>query len=86
MPRRTGETGGDSLRFRVDLGQGGLAVAIALNYHLLDGAPFRDVVFTAALVSVLLTDVFSARYADAVLWPRLRRARRPEQRPSGADG
>lgn len=66
------------------LGQGGLAVAIALNYHLLDGAPLRDVVFTAALVSVLLTDVFSARYADAVLWPRLRRARRQGQRESGA--
>lgn len=43
------------------LGHGGLAVAIGLNYLTLDRAPLTDLVFTATVVSVLLTDVFSAR-------------------------
>lgn len=70
---------------RALLGQGGLAVAIALNYRLAEDAVYPNVVFTAALVSVLLTDLLSARVADAVLWPRLRRIRRGgrlEERPT----
>ena len=73
---------------RALLGQGGLAVAIALNYRLHDDAVLANIVFTAGLLSVLLTDLFSARAADAVLWPRLRRIRRggqPEERPPRGD-
>lgn len=54
---------------RALLGQGGLAIAIGLNYRLLETAPLADLVFTAAIVSVLLTDVTSARFAGAVLQP-----------------
>jgi hypothetical protein len=43
------------------LGHGGLAVAIGLNYLIQEGAPLRDLVFTATVASVLLTDVLSAR-------------------------
>ena len=60
---------------RALLGQGGLALAIALNYRLHTDAVLVNVVFTAGLLSVLLTDFFSARAAGAVLWPRLRRRR-----------
>lgn len=49
------------------LGQGGLAVAIGLNYLLHEGAPFAEEVFAAALVSVLLTDLLSARVAERVV-------------------
>jgi len=49
------------------LGQGGLAIALALNYLYHDDALLPNMVFTAAVVSVLLTDVFSARMARAVL-------------------
>ena len=55
---------------RALLGQGGLAAAIALNYRLVETAPLHNLVFTAALLSVLLTDVLSARAAGAVLLPR----------------
>ncbi|HUG39226.1 MAG TPA: hypothetical protein VMM12_02015 [Longimicrobiales bacterium] len=74
---------------RALLGQGGLAVAIALNYRLIEHALLANVVFTAGLLSVLLTDLISARVADAVLWPRLRRVRkggRGEQRPDTRQG
>jgi len=58
---------------RALLGQGGLAVAIGLNYRLLEGALLRDVVFTAALVSMLVTDMTSARLAVPVVrrWGRV---------------
>lgn len=59
---------------RALLGQGGLALAIALNYRLLDDAIHANIVFTAGLLSVLLTDLFSARAAGAVLLPRVRRS------------
>ncbi|HEV2148896.1 MAG TPA: hypothetical protein VGR37_15935 [Longimicrobiaceae bacterium] len=52
---------------RALLGQGGLAVAIALNYMLQGETPAVNVVFTAVLVSVLLTDVASARIAEGVV-------------------
>lgn len=49
------------------LGQGGLAVAIGLNYLLHEGAPLAEEVFAAALISVLLTDLLSARAAERVV-------------------
>lgn len=59
------------------LGQGGLAVAIALNYRLHPGAALAHVVFTAALVSVIVTDMASARLAEGVVESaRRRRAER----------
>ncbi len=53
---------------RALLGQGGLAVALALDYHGANGA-LRDVVFGAAIASVLLTDVASARFVRSVVAP-----------------
>lgn len=61
------------------LGQGGLAVAIGLNYLLHDRSVLANVVFTAALISVLLTDITSARLAERVVraTPRPGRWRSP---------
>lgn len=47
---------------RALMGHGSLAVAIALNYRILDSSALPNLVFTAALVSVFLTDVLSARF------------------------
>ncbi|HEX5075738.1 MAG TPA: cation:proton antiporter [Gemmatimonadaceae bacterium] len=53
---------------RALLGQGGLAIAIALNYQLFHGTMLLpDVVFTAAIVSVVLTDLSSARFVQSVV-------------------
>lgn len=53
---------------RALLGQGGLAIAIALNYHLFHGGLLLpDVVFTAAVASVLVTDLSSARLVQSVV-------------------
>lgn len=49
------------------LGQGGLAIALALDYSLSSATLRSSLVFTAALSSVLLTDVFSARLARDVV-------------------
>lgn len=49
------------------IGHGGLAVAIALNYLLHQDSPLARSVFTAALVSVLLTDLLSARLVQALV-------------------
>lgn len=49
------------------IGHGGLAVAIALNYRLYDDSPLASVVFGAALVSVLITDVLSGRVVEALV-------------------
>lgn len=49
------------------IGQGSLAAAIALNYRIFDDSDLSNVVFTAALVSVLLTDLLSARFVRAVV-------------------
>jgi hypothetical protein len=54
---------------RALLGHGGLALAIGLNYQILDGGLLANVVFTATIVSVLLTDLYSARLAHSVLEP-----------------
>lgn len=61
------ETGGNW--GRALFGQGGLALAIALEYLRHGASLFPNLVFTAAVVSVLLTDVLSARFAHAVISP-----------------
>jgi Kef-type K+ transport system membrane component KefB len=60
---------------RALLGQGGLAIAMALNYHVFHGRMLlSDVVFNAAVVSVLLTDLSSARLVHSVVRRYTRRA------------
>ncbi len=54
---------------RALLGQGGLALALGLNYLQFRQGVLGDVVFTAVIASVLLTDVASARIARSVLAP-----------------
>lgn len=49
------------------LGQGGLALALCINYTFQDAAILQDVVFTAAIASVLLTDFLSARLMHAAV-------------------
>lgn len=49
------------------LGQGGLVVALAVNYLYQGALAIPDVVFSAAVVSVLLTDLVSGRLASSVL-------------------
>lgn len=49
------------------VGQGGLAIALALDYSLSVDPDRSGLVFTAALCSVLLTDLFSARLARDVV-------------------
>lgn len=56
------------------LGQGTIAVAIAMNYSLNDMQVVPNVVFTAAVVSVLVTDIFGVRIVSALI--------SPEQQPS----
>jgi Kef-type K+ transport system membrane component KefB len=53
------------------IGQGGLALALAVDYVAIEGAPLANIVFTAAIASVLLTDVMSARLVQSVLAPLL---------------
>jgi hypothetical protein len=52
---------------RALLGQGGLAIAIAISYQLHERAVFANTIFTAAVISVLLTDLRAARAADTVI-------------------
>jgi Kef-type K+ transport system membrane component KefB len=52
---------------RVLFTQGTLALAIALNYSLNDTQVVPNVVFTAAVLSVLVNDVFGARIITALL-------------------
>jgi hypothetical protein len=52
---------------RALLGHGGLAVAIALNYLLHDTSALPNVVFTATVASVLLTEFASARVVQSVV-------------------
>jgi Kef-type K+ transport system membrane component KefB len=42
------------------VGHGGVAIAIALNYRLFDDSALASTVFTATLLSVLVTDLLSA--------------------------
>lgn len=53
------------------VGQGGLSLALALNYTSLESPVVPNIVFTAAIASVLLTDVSSARLIHAVVAPRV---------------
>lgn len=53
------------------IGQGGLALALAVDYVAIESAPLGNIVFTAAIASVLLTDVMSARLVQSVLAPLL---------------
>jgi len=49
------------------LGQGGLALALALDYTQRGALPFPNIVFTAAIASVLLTDLSSAHLIRSVI-------------------
>jgi Kef-type K+ transport system membrane component KefB len=59
---------------RALLGHGGIALALALDYSGHASAPARGIVFSAAIVSVLLTDLSSARLVRSVVAPLLERA------------
>ncbi|HEX5436179.1 MAG TPA: hypothetical protein VFW98_03395 [Gemmatimonadaceae bacterium] len=66
------------------LGQGGLALALALGYHQLEGMPLRETVFTATILSILLTDFASAHIVHSVVAPIVGRVRgRGRQEPGG---
>jgi Kef-type K+ transport system membrane component KefB len=52
---------------RALLGQGRVALAIGLSYLRQEELPFRNVVFTATVASILLSEFFSARTAQSVL-------------------
>lgn len=54
---------------RALIGQGRLTVALALDYARRPDLPIGDVVFTAALASVLLTEFAAARLVRAALLP-----------------
>jgi Kef-type K+ transport system membrane component KefB len=49
------------------IGQGTIALAIALSYSLNDTEVVPNVVFTAAIVSVLVTDMFGVRIVHALI-------------------
>jgi Kef-type K+ transport system membrane component KefB len=49
------------------IGQGTIALAIALSYSLNDSEIVPNVVFTAAIISVLVTDMFGVRIVDALI-------------------
>lgn len=55
---------------RALLGQGGVVIALAVNYLYQDTLALPNVVFSAAIFSVLLTDLASGRFAASVLTPR----------------
>lgn len=58
---------------RALLGQGPLAIAIALNYLVHNNSLLPNIVFTATVASVLLTDLSSARLVQSVVRKQLRR-------------
>ena len=51
------------------LGQGGLAIAIALDYLQHERMPLTNIVFTATVASVLLTDLSAAHLVRSVVMP-----------------
>lgn len=67
------------------IGQGGLALALALDYVALEGAQLGNIVFTAAIASVLLTDLMSARIVQSVLAPLLGGQRISSERQAVAE-
>jgi len=66
------------------LGQGGLALLIGLNYLQRPDLPVSNIVFTAVVASVLLTDLLSARFAQSVFRPESTLAPKPGPAP-GSD-
>lgn len=54
---------------RALLGQGGVIIALAVNYLYQETLALPNVVFTTAVVSVLLTDFLSGRFASSVMSP-----------------
>jgi Kef-type K+ transport system membrane component KefB len=61
------------------LGQGILALAIALSYSLNDMTIVPNVVLTAAIATVIVTDIFGVRIVTAMIaeeWPSLFHPRR----------
>ena len=68
------------------IGQGGVAIALALDYLLSPTAIMADMVFTAALCSVLLTDLFSARLARDVVASLPEEIELPAPSPAGGEG
>lgn len=52
---------------RALLGQGRLALAIGLNFLHQNDIAYRNMVFTSAIVSILLTECFSARLARSAI-------------------
>ena len=48
------------------LGQGGFALVLGLSYVQLTDLPVPTIVFSAVVISVLLTDLVSARFAESV--------------------
>lgn len=56
---------------RALLGQGRVAVAIGLSYLHQDRGPFPNLIFTAAVASVVLTEFLSARTAHSVISGRV---------------
>ena len=70
---------------RALLGQGGLAIAIGLDYLQHDRLPLVNIVFTASVASVLLTDLSSAHLVRSVVMPFVMRQMGPE-RARSTDG
>jgi predicted Kef-type K+ transport protein len=68
---------------RALLGHGGLALALALDYIGHGRLPFPNIIFTATVVSVLLTDLSSARLVQSVLAP-MTTSSRPSPSEPGA--
>ena len=68
------------------IGQGGLALAVALSYLYQDEVPLPNLVFTAAVASVLLTDVLSARFVRSLLGVDLLDARPAPAAPAAPAG
>lgn len=54
---------------RALLGQGGLIIALAVSYLYQNTLALPNIVFTTAVVSVLLTDLLSGRFAASVMAP-----------------
>lgn len=81
MARAAGKIGGGRLAARVNgalgdlgdhwgrglLGQGRVALALGLSYFHQNDVQFRNLVFTAAIVSVVLTEFLSARAVRSVV-------------------
>ena len=82
---------------RALVGQGGLALALALDYARFRGGTLPNVVFSAAVASLLLTDLASAHVIHSVMsrllpglhvrgWERRRRAGAAAEGGGGANG